>query len=173
MTVSKYRRANWSRHFKRCTYVAKESFVNKMGTLLTSPPSTEELSPPRLTPVNEPVGQVVDVSIVCDGLWARVIGGVDVTNLHGASVKYGRPKHVFYRKDENGKVQKHQGTFHHPECLRVSVIPGTTRPNGTSTCNICARIEHDPEFIKHVLNFDPDYITPPQVNHRYMSECDK
>lgn len=119
----------------------------------------------------------MDPTTVCDGLWQRVIRGVDVSTLHGISLTYGRPKHVFYRKDEFGHVEKYTGTFKHPNCLIHAVLPGTTTPNGTFTCNVCALIACDHRFIKDVLQFDADQsktMSPHKfTRHTNMTELEK
>ena len=165
MIVTSYRCANWNRHFRKCPVVMKEQFIKQMCV---------DPKLPVDSPVHEP-RQVLDVGIVCDGLWSRVIKGVDMTGLHGASIKYGRPRHMFYRKNEFGKVTKYTGTFKSPDCLIFAVLPGTQTPNGTFTCNVCARIAEDPSFVKDVLQCDPEATIVPHklTNHRYMNEFAK
>ena len=167
MIVEFYRRGNWNRHFQKCPVVTKQQFIKQMNV---TPPSELKVNSLADAPT-----QVLDVGIVCDGLWSRIVKGVDMTGLHGASIKYGRPRHIFYRKDELGKVTKYTGTFKSPDCLIFAVLPGTQTPNGTFTCNVCARIVEDPGFLKDVLQCDPEASHVPHklTNHRYMNEFAK
>ena len=138
---SKYISSNWDRHFKLCDTKQKKrlSFFGKT----------------KLTPITDPkqrTAQQLDPAVVCDGLWSRKILGIKVDGNFTVSCNefHGEPDYVFYRKENDGTISKQKGTFRSNNCLKVAVIPGTHKPNGTSTCNFCARLVLNKTFVNHI-----------------------
>lgn len=140
---AKHHAQNWQKHFKLCDK-KRQKRINFFGVVK---PTTKNKTNVSTT------FESLDPAVVCDGLWNRTVCGVDVAGLYGVSTRefHGEPGYVFSRKDiSTGAVTRYHGTFRSTQCLKVAVMSGSHKPNGTSTCNFCSRLIFNKQFQKYI-----------------------